>query len=44
MGKTPAAGEVVPELELRDSTGVPSRLSELISQGPFLLLFYRGDW
>jgi peroxiredoxin Q/BCP len=44
MGKTPAAGEVALEFELLDSTGAPRRLSELISQGPLVLLFYRGVW
>jgi peroxiredoxin Q/BCP len=40
----PAAGDVAPEFELPDSTGGPRRLSELVSQGPLVLLFYRGDW
>jgi hypothetical protein len=44
MGKMPAAGEVAPEFELPDSTGAPRRLSKLVSQGPLVLLFYRGDW
>jgi peroxiredoxin Q/BCP len=44
MGKMPAAGEVAPEFQLPDSTGAPRRLSELVSQAPLVLLFYRGDW
>jgi peroxiredoxin len=44
MGKTPEAGEIAPEFELLDSTGVPRRLSELAAQGPMTLLFYRGHW
>lgn len=42
--KTPAAGESAPEFELPDSTGRVRRLSELISDAPLVLLFYRGDW
>ncbi len=44
MGKVPAAGEVTPDFELPDSTGVLRRLSELLSQGSVVLLFYRGHW
>lgn len=43
-GKMPVVGDVAPEFELPDSTGVPRRLSELVSHGPLVLLFYRGDW
>jgi peroxiredoxin Q/BCP len=44
MGKVPVTGEVAPEFELPDSTRVPRRLSELVSQGPVVLVFYRGYW
>jgi peroxiredoxin len=44
MGKMPVAGEAAPEFQLPDSTRVPRRLSELVSQAPLVLVFYRGDW
>ncbi len=44
MGKVPAPGEVTPDFELPDSTGVPRQLSEFLSQGSVALLFYRGHW
>ncbi len=44
MAKVPVAGELAQEFELQDSTGVPQRLSELISHGRLVLLFYRGNW
>lgn len=40
----PTAGEFAREFELPDSTGVRRQLSELISHGPLVLLFYRGNW
>jgi peroxiredoxin Q/BCP len=40
----PAPGEVAPEFELPDSTGTPRRLSQLVSQAPLVLVFYRGAW
>lgn len=40
----PNVGELAPEFELPDSTGVPRRLTELLSHGTLVLLFYRGDW
>jgi peroxiredoxin len=40
----PAAGETAPDFELSDSTGKTQRLSELVSQRPLVLVFYRGDW
>ena len=39
-----AIGEVVPDFKLPDSTGRPRHLSELFSQAPLVLVFYRGDW
>ncbi len=44
MGKVPTVGAVTPDFELPDSTGAPRRLSELLSQGPVVLLFFRGHW
>ena len=44
MGKVPTVGEVTPDFELPDSTEAPRRLSELLSQGSVVLLFYRGHW
>lgn len=41
-GKMPIAGEVAPDFELPDSTQTPCRLSDLVSQGRVVLLFYRG--
>ena len=43
-GEAPIAGELAREFELPDSTRVPRRLSELISHGRLVLLFYRGNW
>jgi peroxiredoxin len=40
----PAAGDVAPDFELPDSTGKLRRLSELLSQGTLVVVFYRGDW
>ncbi len=44
MPKLPIVGELAEEFELPDSTGMPRKLSELVSQGPLALLFYRGSW
>jgi len=45
MAKVPVAEEIVKDFELLDSTRVPRRLSELVSQqGRLVLLFYRGNW
>ena len=41
---TPAVGEIASHFELLDSTGTRRSLSELTSQGPLVLLFYRGHW
>jgi len=40
----PVAGAVAPEFELLDSLGVLRRLSQLVSKGTLVLLFYRGHW
>ena len=44
LGARPRVGEVAPDFELSDSTGVPRRLGELVSERPLVLLFYRGHW
>jgi peroxiredoxin len=38
------AGEVAPEIVLSDSSGALWRLSERVTRGPAVLLFYRGHW
>jgi len=40
----PAAGDVAPEFDLPDSSGARVRLSQLIAQQPWVLVFYRGGW
>ncbi|MHB8410713.1 MAG: hypothetical protein ACYDDI_02065 [Candidatus Acidiferrales bacterium] len=42
--KQPNTGGIAPEFELPDSTGAPRRLSDLVSQGPVVLVFFRGHW
>jgi AhpC/TSA family len=37
-------GQVAPDFELPDSTGVNRRLSELADSRPVVVLFYRGHW
>lgn len=44
MESVPAPGGIAPEFELPDSAGTPRRLSDLVSDGRLVLLFYRGDW
>ena len=43
-GRVPKNREIAPEFELPDSTGTPRGLSELVSQGPLALVFFRGHW
>jgi peroxiredoxin len=40
----PQVGDQAPDFELRDAVGDPVRLSALLSQGPVVLIFYRGAW
>jgi len=42
--KLPNMGEVAPDFELPDSTGALRRLSQLVLQGPVVLVFFRGHW
>jgi peroxiredoxin len=44
LDKIPKVGQLAPDFELPDSSGTPQRLSSLASQGPLVLLFYRGYW
>jgi peroxiredoxin len=37
-------GQIAPDFELPDSTGAARHLSELVADGPLILLFYRGHW
>jgi hypothetical protein len=40
----PEVGETAPEFELADSTGAVRRLSEIVSGGFGVVIFYRGHW
>lgn len=42
--RTPQPGEIAPDFELPDSTGVPRRLSALAAERSLVLIFYRGYW
>jgi peroxiredoxin len=44
LGKIPIVGQIARDFELPDSTTTPQRLSLMTSQGPVVLLFYRGYW
>ncbi|HZS54987.1 MAG TPA: hypothetical protein VFA65_11330 [Bryobacteraceae bacterium] len=44
MPKVPRQGETAPDFCLADTTGTERHLSELASDGPLVLLFYRGWW
>jgi peroxiredoxin len=41
---TPKVGQVAPDFTLPDSSGTERRLSELVAEGPLVLIFYRGHW
>jgi peroxiredoxin len=43
-GRTPNIGDFAPNFELVDSTGTLQHLSEMVSHGPLILIFYRGHW
>jgi peroxiredoxin len=42
--KLPNTGEIALDFELPDSTGALRRLSQLVLQGPIVLVFFRGHW
>jgi peroxiredoxin len=35
---------LAPEFELNDTSGATHRLSDLIADGPAVVVFYRGYW
>ena len=37
-------GEVAEDFTLADSAGTPRALSSMLSDGPLLIIFYRGYW
>ena len=39
-----AAGDLVQEFTLPDATGKDVSLSDLVADGPTVLVFYRGHW
>ncbi len=39
-----AAGDRAPDFELQNASGDEVRLSELLTRGPVVLIFYRGAW
>jgi peroxiredoxin Q/BCP len=42
--EVPAVGQTAPDFSVSDSAGAMRTLSELVSGGPFVLVFYRGHW
>ncbi|MFL6452202.1 MAG: hypothetical protein ACJ746_31735 [Bryobacteraceae bacterium] len=44
MQKLPRRGETAPDFCLADTTGTRRCLSDLASDRPLVLLFYRGWW
>jgi peroxiredoxin len=40
----PAVGAVAPDFSISDSAGTKRMLSELVSGGACVLVFYRGHW
>jgi peroxiredoxin len=40
----PQVGQIAPDFALPDSNGNMRRLSELVSSGPVVLIFFRGHW
>jgi peroxiredoxin len=43
-GHTPQPGEIAPEFALPDSTGAVRTLTQMVSERPRVLIFYRGHW
>ncbi|WP_370655545.1 redoxin domain-containing protein [Candidatus Binatus sp.] len=39
-----AVGQAAPDFSIADSAGATRTLSELVSGGPCVLIFYRGHW
>jgi hypothetical protein len=44
MGPGPDTGELAPDFSLTDQHGQPAVLSEMLSDGPVIVVFYRGYW
>ncbi len=44
LERTTNTDDFAPDFELVDSTGTRQRLSEMVSHGPLILIFYRGHW
>jgi thioredoxin-dependent peroxiredoxin len=42
--QNPEPGALAEDFTLPDSTGTPRTLSSLVTDGPLLLIFYRGYW
>lgn len=42
--RAPKVGEVASDFTLPDQDGERVRLSQLLQQGPVILIFYRGEW
>ncbi len=42
--RVPRKGEIAPDFELPDSTGVMHRLSTMVARQQHVLMFFRGDW
>ena len=40
----PAQGEQAPDFELTNHLGETTRLSDVLAEGPVVLMFYRGFW
>jgi len=43
-GQPLTVGSVAPEFALSDTEGTTWRLSEMIADGPAVVVFYRGYW
>jgi peroxiredoxin len=42
--RAPQVGDAAPDFTLPDQDGEDLRLSQLLEQGPVVLIFYRGEW
>lgn len=42
--RTVEVGEIAPDFYLPDSSGTSRRLSDLVANGPTVVIFYRGHW
>lgn len=43
-GRVPTPGELAPDFQALDSTGLPQKLSSMTAKRPLVLIFYRGYW